>query len=95
MSKQYLQCKDFAYLKIVSMIRKYHNHKLQTTPWHREEEPLNRHETPGNLCCKFSWWETLPTRSQRDDCKLESTLGTALQNKDQTLPTPHKQWDQQ
>ena len=20
------------------MIRKYHNHKLQTTPWHREEE---------------------------------------------------------
>ena len=20
------------------MIRKYHNHKLQTTPWHREED---------------------------------------------------------
>ena len=34
--------------KIVSMIRKYHNHKPQTTPWHREEEPLNHHETPGN-----------------------------------------------
>ena len=31
----------------VSMIRKYHNHKLQTTPWHCEEEPLNHHETPG------------------------------------------------
>ena len=29
------------------MIRKYHNHKLQTTPWHCEEEPLNHHETPG------------------------------------------------
>ena len=29
------------------MIRKYHNHKLQTTPWHREEEPLNHHKTPG------------------------------------------------
>ena len=29
------------------MIRKYHNHKPQTTPWHREEEPLNPHETPG------------------------------------------------
>ena len=29
------------------MIRKYHNHKPQTTPWHREEEPLNHHETPG------------------------------------------------
>ena len=24
--------------KIVSMIRKYHNHKLQTNPWHRDEE---------------------------------------------------------
>ena len=34
-------------LKIVSMIRKYHNHKPQTTLWHREEEPLNHHETPG------------------------------------------------
>ena len=34
-------------LKIVSEYdRKYHNHKLQTTPWHREEEPLNHHETP-------------------------------------------------
>ena len=29
------------------MIRKYHNHKPQTSPWHREEEPLNRHETSG------------------------------------------------
>ena len=29
------------------MIRKYHNHKLQTIPWNREEEPPNHHETPG------------------------------------------------
>ena len=29
------------------MIRKYHNHKLQTNPLHREEEPNNNHETPG------------------------------------------------
>ena len=29
------------------MIRKYHNHKLQTTPRHSEKEPLNHHETPG------------------------------------------------
>ena len=34
-------------IKIVSMIRKYHNHKLQTNPWHRQEEPYNHHETPG------------------------------------------------
>ena len=31
--------------KTVSTIRKYH--KQQTNPWHREEEPLNNHETPG------------------------------------------------
>ena len=29
------------------MIRKYHNHKLQTTPWHRKEELLNHDETTG------------------------------------------------
>ena len=23
------------------------HHKPQTTPWHREEEPLNHYETPG------------------------------------------------
>ena len=29
------------------MIRKYHNYKLQTNPWHRMLEPHNNHETPG------------------------------------------------
>ena len=29
------------------MVKKYHNHKLQTNPWHREEEPHNNQETPG------------------------------------------------
>ena len=29
------------------MIRKYLNHKPQTTPWNREEELLDHHETPG------------------------------------------------
>ena len=29
------------------MIRKYHNHKPQTTPWHGKEVPTNHHETPG------------------------------------------------
>ena len=29
------------------MIRKYHNHKLQTNPWHREKGPCSNHETPG------------------------------------------------
>ena len=34
-------------LLTVSMIRKKHTHKLQTDPWHCEEEPDNNHETPG------------------------------------------------
>ena len=50
--------------KIVSMIRKYH--KPQTTPWHREEEPLNRHETPGRQI-KQSNQLSLP---DQDDCKI-------------------------
>ena len=25
------------------MVRKYHNHRLQTNPWHHEEEPHNNH----------------------------------------------------
>ena len=29
------------------MIRKYHNHKPQTNPWHHEEESHNHRETPG------------------------------------------------
>ena len=29
------------------MIRKYHNHKPQTTPWHQEEEPLKHDKTTG------------------------------------------------
>ena len=33
--------------KIVSMIRKYHNHKPTKNPWHRQEEPHNHHETSG------------------------------------------------
>ena len=32
---------------VLSMITKYYNHKLQTKPRHREEEPHNNHETPG------------------------------------------------
>ena len=51
------------------MIRKYHNHKLQTTPWHREEEPLNHHETPGRQI-KQSNQLSLP---HQDDCNLVSS----------------------
>ena len=46
------------------MIRKYHDHKLQTTPWHREEEPPNHHETSGRQT-KQSNQLSLPNQ---DDC---------------------------
>ena len=30
------------------MIKKYHNHILQTNPWDCEEEPHSNNETPGS-----------------------------------------------
>ena len=51
----------------VSMIRKYHNNKLQTNPLHREEEPHNNHETPGRQT-KQSNQLSLP---HQDDCLTE------------------------
>ena len=51
--------------KIVSLIRKYHNNKLQTNPWHCEEEPHNNHETLERQT-KQSNQLSLP---HHDDCK--------------------------
>ena len=50
------------------MIRKYHNHKPQTTLWHREEEQLNHHETPGRQN-KQSNQLSLP---HQDDCNTRT-----------------------
>ena len=47
------------------MIRKFHNHKLQTNPWHHEEETQNNHETPGRQT-KQSNQLSLP---HQHDCK--------------------------
>ena len=44
---------------------KYHNPKLQTSPWHHEEEPHNNHETPERQT-KQSYQLSLP---HQDDCK--------------------------
>ena len=52
------------------MIRKYHNHKLQTTPWHREEEPLNHQKTPGRQI-KQSNQLSLP---HQDDCNARMDI---------------------
>ena len=56
--------------KIVSMIRKYHNYKQQTTPWHPEEEPLNHHETLGRQI-KQSNQLSLP---HQDDCNTSMDI---------------------
>ena len=50
------------------MIRKKHNHKPQTTLWHREEEPLNHHETPGRQI-KQSNQLSFP---HQDDCNTRT-----------------------
>ena len=47
------------------MIRKYHNHKPQTTPWQREEEPYNHHETPE----RHTKQSNQLSRPYQDDCK--------------------------
>ena len=52
------------------MIRKYHNHKLQTNPWHREEEPHNNYKTPGRQT-KQSNQPSLP---HQDDCKTRRDI---------------------
>ena len=56
-----------SFSKIVSMIRKYYNHKLQTktNPWHCENETYNNHETPGRQT-RQSNQLSLP---HQDDCK--------------------------
>ena len=55
------------------MIRKYHNHKLQTNPWHREVEPHNNRETPGRQT-KQSNQLSLPHQDDiRRDIKKRTT----------------------
>ena len=66
------------YAKLVSMISKYHNHKLQTNPWHREEEPHNNNETPGRQSKATN--SLLPIKMI---AKLEWTQSNAQQNIEQ------------
>ena len=52
------------------MIRKYDNHKPQTTPWYRKEEPFNHIETPGRQI-KQSNQLSLP---HQDDCNTRMDI---------------------
>ena len=65
------------------MIRNHHYHKLQTNPWHREEEPPNIHETPGRQT-KPSNQLSLP---HQDDCKTRIDI-IVTHNKTERLQNP-------
>ena len=56
--------------KIVSMVRKYHNHQLQTNLCHRKEEPHNNHETPGRQTKQSNQLSLL----HQDDCKTRMDI---------------------
>ena len=66
------------------MIRKYHNHKPQTTLWYREEEPLNHDETPGRLFKQSNQLSLFPIKMI---AMLERTQSNVQQNIEQ-LQTP-------
>ena len=66
------------------MIRKYHNNKLQTNHWHREEEPYNNHETQGRQTKQSN---QLPLPYQ-DDCKTRIDIKTRT-TKHRTITDSH------
>ena len=66
------------------MIRKYNNHKPQTTPWHREEEPLNHHKTPGRQI-KQSNQLSIP---HQDDCNARMDIKLRI-TKPRTITNSH------
>ena len=61
------------------MVRKYHNHKSQSMPWHREEEPLNHNETPGRQIMQSNQL-SLP---HQDYCLTRMDISNVQQNIEQ------------
>ena len=79
-------------------IRKYHNQKLQTNPWHREEEPQDKHETPGRqskatsslfpieMIAKLEWTQS---NAQQNIEQLQNpTIGVTIINESTTTEPP-------
>ena len=77
------------------MIRKYHSYKLQTNPWHREEEPHNKYKATGRQT-KQSNQLSFP---HQDDCKTSNaqqnleyfqnpTMGETINNESTTTEPP-------
>ena len=74
----------------MSMIRKYQNHKPQPTLWHREEEPLNHHETPGRQIKRRNQL-SLPHQGDnntRTDTKQRTTKHRTIKKAPTTEPPP-------
>ena len=46
-----IACREFT-SKNSDYDQDYHNNKLQTNPWHRDEEPHKNHETPESQLSK-------------------------------------------
>ena len=68
------------------MIRKYHNHKPQTTLWQREEELLNHHETPGRQIKQSNRLSL----SHQDDCNTRTdTNQNQRTTKNRTITDSH------
>ena len=68
------------------LIRIYHNHTLQTNPWHLEEEP---HNANSHMKSERQFKVTSSLFSIKMIAKLERTPSIAQKNTDQTLK-PHK-----
>ena len=84
----------------MSLIRKYHNHKLQTNLWYREEESHNNHETPERqkskatsslfpieMIAKLEWTQS---NAQQNIEQLQNpTMGVTINNESTTTePAP-------
>ena len=75
---------DFLILKVRFKIvseydREITQSQTQTTPWHREEEPLNHHETPGRQIKQINQ----PSLPHQDDCNTRMDISNVQQNIEQ------------
>ena len=75
------------------MIRKYHNHKLQTNQWHREDAPHNNHTRKTNkavtsshfpikMIAKLEW--TQYHAHQNIEQLQNPTMGVTINNESTT-----------
>ena len=73
------------------MIRKYHNHKQQTNPWHCEEEPHNHQETPGRQTKQRNQL-SLP---HLDDCKTRMGIKERTTKHRTITDSPNESYNKQ